>query len=197
MNGLDMDWDDAHWLNPPTSAERDGTALVVNPVEGADFWQRTSYGFSRDSGSALLTELPPDTSVEVTFEGDFDALYDQAGAFVRVDEHNWVKAGVEVTDGALHVGAVVTRGVSDWSIAPVPEWAGRPVTVRVSRAGDALTIRARSADDPWRTIRLAPLSPDARAFAGPFCCSPERADLRVRFTRFVVGPPDAGLHEHP
>ncbi|WP_331772314.1 DUF1349 domain-containing protein (plasmid) [Embleya sp. NBC_00888] len=192
-----MDWDDAHWLNPPTSAERDGTALVVIPAEGADFWQQTSYGFSRDSGSALLTELPPDTSVEVTFEGDFDALYDQAGAFVRIDEHNWVKAGVEVTDGALHVGAVVTRGVSDWSIAPVPEWAGRPVTVRVSRAGDALTIRARSADDPWRTIRLAPLSPDARAFAGPFCCSPERADLRVRFTRFVVGPPDAGLHEHP
>ncbi|WP_439673662.1 DUF1349 domain-containing protein [Embleya sp. MST-111070] len=197
MHSVAVDWDDAHWLNPPAGAERDGDALVVTPVPGADFWRQTSYGFTRDTGSALLTDLPPGTAVEVTFEADFDTLYDQAGVFVRVDEQTWVKAGVEVTDGALHVGAVVTRGVSDWSIAPVPEWAGGPITVRVSRAGDALTIRARHTDEPWRTIRLAPLSPDASATAGPFCCSPERAGLRVRFTRFVLGPADAGLHENP
>ncbi|WP_406279232.1 DUF1349 domain-containing protein [Embleya sp. NBC_00896] len=197
MDAKAVNWDDARWLNPPTAAERDGAALVVTPVAGADFWRQTSYGFTRDTGSALLSELPLGAAVEVTFEADFDTLYDQAGVFVRVDERTWVKAGVEVTDGELHVGAVVTHGVSDWSIAPVPEWAGTPITVRVSRAGDALTIRARSADGPWRTIRLAPLSPDAPAAAGPFCCSPEREGMRVRFTRFVVGPADAGLHENP
>jgi hypothetical protein len=38
---------------------------------------------------------------------------------------------------------VVTREVSDWSVAPVADWAGRDVHLRVSRQGDALTVRAR------------------------------------------------------
>ncbi|WSX47119.1 DUF1349 domain-containing protein [Streptomyces sp. NBC_00963] len=43
-------------------------------------------------------------------------------------------------------------------------------------------------------IRLTPLDPAAKASAGPYCCSPQRAGLRVRFTRFAVGPADRRLH---
>jgi uncharacterized protein len=132
--------------------------------------------------------------VEVGYVAEFDELYDQAGLMVRVDESRWLKAGTEFTDGAPHLSTVVTDGVSDWSQAAVPEWAAREVTVRVSRAGDALTVRARAGDEPWRTIRLAPLSPDAVATAGPACCSPKRAGLTVRFTRFATGPADTALH---
>ncbi|MBP2329611.1 regulation of enolase protein 1 (concanavalin A-like superfamily) [Kibdelosporangium banguiense] len=107
----------------------------------------------------------------------FEELYDQAGLFIRVDPRTWLKAGIEQTDGAPHLGAVVTHGQSDWSLAPVQDWAGRPVTVRASRTGDAVTIRARVAREPWRTIRLTPLAPDAVATAGRFACSPQRAGL--------------------
>src|SRR5690606_41566187 len=44
---------------------------------------------------------------------------------------------------------------SDWSVAPVPGWAGRLVTVRASRAGDAVTVRARVDDEPFRLVRVA------------------------------------------
>jgi hypothetical protein len=187
-------WPAANWLNPPPAAELAGAGLVVGTAANSDFWRTTSYGFVRDTGHALLTDFPTDSAVEVGFLAEFDELYDQAGAMVRVDETSWIKAGVELADGQPQLGAVVTDGRSDWSVAPVPEWAGREVTIRISRSGDAVTIRARCQDEPWRLIRLAPLAPDALATAGLFCCSPERAGLRVRFTRFTVGSADSSLH---
>ncbi|WP_433344487.1 DUF1349 domain-containing protein [Micromonospora sp. CA-111912] len=191
----DVDWAEGRWLHQPVRAEPtpDG-GLVVEPGAGSDFWRHTSYGFVHDDGPALLAPLPAGTAVEVTFQLDFTGQFDQAGVLVRVDERNWVKAGVEFSDGQPQVGAVVTRDVSDWSVAPVPEWAGREVTVRVSRAGDALTVRARAGDEPWRLVRLAPLAPLAETSAGPFCCSPSRGGLVVRFLGWRRGPADAVLH---
>ncbi|WP_335978583.1 DUF1349 domain-containing protein [Streptomyces sp. CA2R106] len=190
----DLPWSQAQWLNPPQDTATDGTDLLVTARAGSDFWRTTSYGFVRDDGHALLTGLPPGTAVEVGFRADFTELYDQAGALVRVDASTWIKAGVEVSDGHPQLGAVVTHGTSDWSLAPVPEWAGHEVTIRVSRSGDAVTVRARRAAEPWRMVRLSYLDPAAEASAGLFCCSPERDGLTVRFTRLATGPADTSLH---
>lgn len=188
-------WSEARWLNEPEAVAEDGSGLRVTARRGSDFWRTTSYGFVRDDGHALLADFPSGTSVEVGFVVEFEELYDQAGLFVRVDERTWIKAGVEMSDGLPQLGAVVTRGESDWLLAPVPEWAGRRVTIRASRAADAVTLRARCESEPWRMIRLAPLAPDAHATAGPFCCAPERAGLTVRFDEFSVGPADRSLHD--
>ena len=126
----DLPWSSAEWLNPPAGATEDGTGLLVTAREGSDFWRTTGYGFVRDDGHALLTAFPAGSAVEVGFVADLPELYDQAGLLVRVDESHWIKAGVETSDGAPQLGAVVTHGSSDWSLAPVPEWAGREVTVR-------------------------------------------------------------------
>jgi regulation of enolase protein 1 (concanavalin A-like superfamily) len=190
----DLPWSSGTWLNPPDDVRQDGADLVVTTGEGGDFWRTTSYGFVHDDGHALLAPFPPGTAVEVSFTADLTELYDQAGVMVRVDAEHWIKAGVEQSDGAPQLGAVVTHGTSDWSLAPVPGWAGREVTVRVSRAGDAVTVRARCDGEPWRMVRLAWLDPEAEAQAGPFCCSPLRAGLQVRFTRLATGPADAALH---
>lgn len=193
----DVGWDTGNWLNSPVDVRTDGGDLLVTTAQGSDFWRTTSYGFVRDSGHALLTPFPAGTAVEVGFVPAFDELYDQAGVMVRVDPRTWLKAGIELTDGAPHLGAVATNGQSDWSLSPVPDWAGREVTIRVSRSGDALTVRARVAREPWRTVRLAPLAPSAVAMAGPFCCSPQREGLQVRFTRFAMGTADTALHAEP
>nr|WP_254679057.1 DUF1349 domain-containing protein [Arthrobacter sp. 24S4-2] len=105
-----------------------------------------------------------------------------------------MKAGVEWSDGEASLGAVVTRGVSDWSLGPASGWAGRTVTTRASRSGDAVTIRARVDDEGWRLVRVAPLSPAATVTAGPFCCAPSRAGLVVNFTSWRKTDVDTSLH---
>lgn len=192
-----VEWSAGEWLNEPESRVDADGRLHLSAREGSDFWRRTSYGFERDSGHALLYPLPQDSAVEVTFRADFGHLYDQAGVLLRCDENTWIKTGIEFTDGLPHLSAVVTHGLSDWSTFPVPEWAGREITMRVSRSGDAVTVRARVDAEPWVLIRLAPLAPTAVAGAGPFCAAPERSGLTVEFVRVRLGPADPGLHEPP
>lgn len=194
QNVRDVPWSDGRWTNEPVSTEAVEGALLVTAAEGSDAWRTTSYGFIHDTEHALLRPFEQDTAVEVEFLVDFEEQFDQAGLFLRVDEANWIKAGVEVSDGEEQLGAVVTRGESDWSLAPVASWRGRRVTVRASRSGDAITIRARVDADAWRLVRVAPLAADARAEAGPFCCAPSRSGLAVRFLSWRTTPADASLH---
>jgi regulation of enolase protein 1 (concanavalin A-like superfamily) len=187
-------WTQGTWTNEPADVTIDGAGLRVTAREGSDAWRTTSYGFVHDSEHALLAALEPESAVEVQFRVDFTDQFDQAGIFVRVDAESWIKAGVERSDGEECLGAVVTRGTSDWSLSPVPDWAGRLVTIRGSRSGNALTVRARVDQEPWRLVRVAPLDADAVVTAGPFCCAPSRAGLTVNFTSWRITPADPGLH---
>ena len=187
-------WTEGSWTHEPAHVRADEHGLHVTACEGSDAWRITSYGFVHASEHALLTNLHPGFAVEVQFRLDFSDQFDQAGMFVKVDDETWIKAGVELSDGEESLGAVVTQGTSDWSLSPVPDWAGRLVTVRGSRSGDALTVRARVDTEPWRLVRVAPLDPDATVKAGPFCCAPSRADLTVHFTSWRRTPADTTLH---
>jgi uncharacterized protein len=166
---------------------------VVECAEGSDAWRITSYGFVHDDAHGLLADLPDGAAMEVGFVLGGSEQFDQAGLLVRADERHWVKAGVEVADGALNVGAVVTREVSDWSTWPV-DWAGREVRIRASRRGDAVTVRARAEGSAWRLLRLAPIDADLPWRAGPFACAPSRAGLTVRFTDWRLLPAEDALH---
>ena len=194
VDGWRAGWAHRDWLNPPPQVALDEDDLLVTAAEGSDFWRTTSYAFVHDTGHALLTDFPDGAAAEVTFVADFSAQFDQAGLLIRADQEQWIKAGVELSDGVLQLGAVVTRGVSDWSVAPVPEWSGQAVVVRASRTGDALTVRARSGDGPWRLVRVAPLPPGPLS-VGLMCCAPTRAGLVVRFTDLRLVEADLMLHD--
>ncbi len=194
MSGRGVRWDEGTWSNQPVSSAVDGDDLVVTAVEGSDAWRTTSYGFVHDNEHALLAPLPQGSAVEVEFTVGLTEQFDQAGVFLRASATSWIKAGIEFADGTPNLGAVVTRDTSDWSSAPVPEWTGRRACIRASRAGDAVTIRARVDDEPFRFVRLAPLDPHAAVEAGPYLCAPTRAGLTVRFHRWEWKPADASLH---
>lgn len=189
-----IEWSAGAWTTPPAAATADSAALRVIAKEGSDAWRQTAYGFVHDTEHALLTAFDVGDAMEVSFAADFSSQFDQAGIFVRESAERWIKAGVEWADGVLGVGAVVTDGLSDWSVGAVPEWSGRQLRVRVSRLGDALVVRAGIEGEALRLVRVAPFPADARASAGPFVCAPTRAGLEVVFFEWVRTAADASLH---
>lgn len=187
-------WADGLWTHPPARAVEDGSDLLVEAAEGSDAWRHTAYGFIHDSEHALLAPFAVGSAMEVTFTADLAEQFDQAGIFIRVDSETWIKAGLERSDGLLQLGAVVTFGRSDWSVAPVDGWDGRKVTVRLSRTADALIVRAGLSGAPQQLVRVIPFDGDQQAGAGPFTCAPTRAGLLVRFHSWIITDADASLH---
>ena len=188
-----ISWDLGDWINRPSSTEIIGGNLSVCAVHESDFWRNTSYGFVHDSGHALLVDFPDQSAMEVTFLLDFSGQFDQAGIIIHSDSEHWIKSGVETVDGIPQVGAVVTAKNSDWSLAPVPHWAGKEVTIRASRSGNAVTFRGRCNGDD-QLIRVAPINPDLPWKAGLHCASPISNILDVVFTKWVTTEADANLH---
>ena len=189
----EISWSQGVWLNPPAEAVHENSHLKVTTIHESDFWRNTSYGFVHDSGHALLTDFPANSSMEVTFILDYSGQFDQAGIIVHSDSQHWIKAGVESADGFPQVGAVVTSINSDWSLAPVADWFGKEITVRASRTHDALTIRARCGDED-QLIRLAPIYSSLSWSAGPHCASPVSTSLEAMFIRWTHGDADLTLH---
>lgn len=189
-----LPWTDGVWTHAPHAVDTAADHLDATASEGSDAWRHTAYGFVHDSENALLAPLAVGEAMEVSFHAPWEGQFDQAGVFVQIDDEHWVKAGVEYSDGHLGLGAVVTAGRSDWSIGQVDDWHQSEITVRVSRWADALIVRARADDGPWRLVRVAPFDGEAAASAGPFLAAPTRAGLTVRFTRWVLSAADAELH---
>lgn len=178
------------WLNPPMTGElRDGHLHVKTALK-SDFWQRTYYGFQPDNGHFLHRNWTGDFTLETTFRGAYETLYDQAGLMIRKDETCWMKCGIEFTDGARHFSVVVTRGHSDWSAFRI-EHDFDLISVRVTRNGDALFIQYRTdAMTEWRMARLAYFPPEFSDLSvGMMACSPQREGFQAEFTDFRLGPP--------
>ncbi|CAB4341047.1 MAG: DUF1349 domain-containing protein [Actinobacteria bacterium] len=186
-------WSQGTWSRQPASIVEEDGALKVESIEASDWWRTTAYGFIHDDGHALTIDFPNESAMEVSFILDFTEQFDQAGIFLRADEANWIKGGVEFCDGYPQVGAVVTQNKSDWSSSRISEWMGKEVTVRASRSGDAVTIRAGINGD-LQLVRVAPLDPARSWSAGPMTCAPSRAGLVTSFTSWSIGEPDQELH---
>lgn len=189
-----VSWSAGHWTHPPIRAEESGGDLLVTAAEGSDSWRITSYGFIHASEHALLVPFENEAAVEVEFTATFSQQFDQAGVFVRASDERWIKAGVEFSDGACQLGAVVTDGMSDWSLAPVPEWTDKRVLIRLSRSGDAIVVRARAEGEELRLVRVIPFPADLPAEAGPFVNAPSRAGLTVPLHAWRATEPDVSLH---
>lgn len=183
------------WFNEPSqSSIVDGSLHAVTKSK-TDFWRKTFYGFTRDDGHFLYGDVSGDFTAEVTISGSYETPYDQSGLMLRVDEEQWLKAGVEYTDGAMHLSTVVTRGFSDWSMIPLTSYDGS-VTLRLTRHDTALRVQYRNAQGTWQMLRLAYLDLPDTVQVGVMCCSPEREGFVAVFRDYAVGEPIArALHD--
>ncbi|WP_432871386.1 DUF1349 domain-containing protein [Microbispora rosea] len=178
-----MALDDFAWINEPAEWSQTGEGLRAVAGAQTDLWQTTHYGYSYDTAHMFGRQVTGDARLTVTFEADYAEQYDQAGAVLRIDEENWIKAGVEFVDGGHQLSVVVTRGFSDWSVTPAP---GGLVsaTFDLERAGDAVTVRyGVNGAEPEHLLRLAYFPPQAPALAGVMCAAPVGKGFETRFGR--------------
>jgi regulation of enolase protein 1 (concanavalin A-like superfamily) len=178
-------FDRCQWLNEPDHWTLERDTLVARTDAGTDFWRKTYYGFTRDSGHWFHLPAGSEFTAQVKVQGSFDELYDQAGLMVRADETTWCKAGIEVSDGHRLIGSVLTMGQSDWAVGVLP---GEPDTfwLRMTLKDQALRIQYSIDGQRWPLLRLAPFLHHGQIAVGPYCCTPEREGLEVSFSHFTV-----------
>jgi uncharacterized protein len=179
---------DGVWLNKPERWSAHGDSLQIVTDKATDFWRETHYGFSRDSGHFLGFPTTDAFTAELRVQGDFQALYDQAGIMVRIDAQRWVKAGIEFSDGRAMLASVLTDWRSDWATAPYEHEAG-DFWMRATVSNGVLRLQASADGKLWPLMRLAPFAKANSYLVGPMACTPERAGLKVVFSTFRVTPP--------
>lgn len=136
----DSSWRAGTWLNRPKTVDLGGDTLDVVTDKTTDFWRKTHYGFTRDSGHFLGIKAGARFTAQLRVRAQYEALYDQAGIMVRVDEQRWVKAGIELSDGRAMLGSVLTNPVLDCATGP---YAADPKDfwIRATVAGGVLRLR--------------------------------------------------------
>ena len=186
---------DGVWLNEPKIWSVQDGNLDVETDEATDFWRETHYGFTRDTGHFFGFSTGSAFTAQLRVRGDYQTLYDQAGIMVRLDETRWVKAGIELSDGRAMLSSVLTDGRSDWTTGPY-EYDPRDFWMRATVADGVLRLQVSGDGRIWPLVRLAPFPIAQSYLAGPMCCTPERAGLRVRFSDFrLTAPLGKDLHD--
>ncbi|MDC8748588.1 DUF1349 domain-containing protein [Xanthomonas campestris] len=181
-------WETGTWLNPPkVHRVLPGDVLEVVTDKGTDFWRETHYGFTRDSGHFLGIKAPSRFTCQLRIRGKFEQLYDQAGIMVRVNERQWVKAGIELSDGRAMLSSVLTDGTSDWATGPY-EADASDFSMRATVDKGVLRLQVSRDGTYWPLVRLCPFPVADSYLVGPMTCTPEREGLRVQFSDWTLGP---------
>jgi len=168
------------WLNEPASADISGSKLTVRSRPKTDFWRKTFYGYITDNGHFFHLPVSGDFIFEARVDGQYAALYDQAGLMVRIDAQNWVKCGTEFFDNARHASVVFTHDFSDWSTMNDLAASG-PVWWRVVRKPDSLETLCSADGKNFTSVRMGYLVPSASAEVGIMCAAPEGGGFQCVF----------------
>jgi uncharacterized protein len=183
------------WLNEPAVWRLDGGALTLTTDRWTDFWRETHYGFTHDTGHFFGRETAGDFTGEMRIQAQYRELYDQAGLMVRLSSAEWLKAGIELSDGKPMASSVLTLGKSDWAAA-AHHGDATDFRMRVTVKAGVLRLQLSSDGKLWPLMRLCPF-PNAESYrVGPMCCTPERAGLAVVFSEFrLTEPTQKDLHD--
>lgn len=173
------------WYNEPKSWSGDEQRLTMTVEPGTDFWRITHYDFIRDSGPFFYAEMAGDLEASVKISGAYRELYHQAGLMIRIDDENWVKTGIEYVDGVQQVSAVVTRGMSDWSVVPRSDNPAA-VWIKLLRKGDYVQISYSFDNENFALLRLAYFPPGAAVQTGLFAAAPGEQSFDVIFEDLTI-----------
>jgi uncharacterized protein len=173
------------WMNPPASESYSSGTLNVRSKGKTDFWRKTFYGYITDNGHFYNMPVSGDFTLQGRIDGNYSALYDQAGLMVRLDEKRWMKCGSEFFDGKRWASAVFTHDFSDWSTMDDVSQIG-PVWWRVARKKDSIEASCSKDGDKFLTVRQGYFPPGVQVLAGVMCAAPEGQGFDCSFDQLTL-----------
>lgn len=173
------------WMNNPASWKNDGDRIVVHSRPKTDFWRKTFYGYITDNGHFLHLPAKGDFTFEARVNGQYAALYDQAGLMVRSDPENWMKCGTEFFDSARHASVVFTRQFSDWStMKDLSDSA--PVWWRAVRKKDSIETLCSVDGKNFVSVRQGYFVTTPEVQVGIMCAAPEGPGFEAVFDQLKL-----------
>lgn len=172
------------WLNEPADWSWTDSGLRATAAPQSDFWQRTHDGGARDNGHFFYRQATGDFTARVAIQGDYNALYDQAGLMVRVDAEHWLKCGIELVGSVQQASVVVTRQWSDWSVRPV----GTPAQIYLQciRQADTFEVAFSLDGKSYEMLRQTFLTETPQVDVGMMLAAPKGAGFEAHFQQFSV-----------
>ena len=168
------------WMNEPASWHRSSEKLAVRSRSKTDFWRKTFYGYVTDNGHFFHLPVTGDFTFQARINGQYAALYDQAGLMVRLDAENWMKCGTEFFDGRRHASVVFTREFSDWSTMPDLSNT-EPVWWRAVRKKDSIETLCSLDGKNFTSVRQGYFVPGSKVSVGIMCAAPEGSGFDAVF----------------
>jgi uncharacterized protein len=173
------------WFNEPASWKKSGDQIAVHSRPKTDLWRKTFYGYITDNGHFVHLPASGDFVFEARVNGQYAALYDQAGLMVRLDAENWMKCGTEFFDGKRHASVVFTRDFSDWSTMPDLS-AAAPVWWRAIRKKDSIETHCSLDGKNFTAIRQGYFPPTIPVEVGIMSAAPEGPGFEATFSNLQL-----------
>ncbi|KAK8805832.1 hypothetical protein WA158_002488 [Blastocystis sp. Blastoise] len=178
-----------YFYNEPIDIKSSQTEIKWTSKSDTDFWQRTHYGFRRDTGHCLFMKKSGDFTLQSHVHYVPANQYDQAGLIVYYDSEHWVKTSAEgEVDEPFNLGSVVTDdGFSDWATQPFTEQIV-DLEFKIMRQGQDFLVYYRSyGSEKWIQLRMGHLSIpiDCEMQVGIYSCSPITGGFESTFDNFI------------
>jgi len=153
--------DNLTWKPSGSSPQSTTSTVRIRTTPKCDFW--CTLKSKKTDGHFGYTTVSGDFRASVSFKGQYEAQYDQAGLMIYFNEEHWLKAGIELINGVPHISAVVTKPFSDWSIVPLTSLTSiqnETVHISVVKKGRQLLVDyyvdslvSADSDEHWRMVR--------------------------------------------
>ena len=173
------------WFNEPEKWTVENQVLSMFVTPKSDYWRISHYGFTVDDAPFYYALYGGEFEVKVKITGDYKNRFDQAGLMLRIDEQNYIKAGIEFVDGVYNLSTVVTHKTSDWSVIalekPVPF-----IWIKAVRRLDAVEVFYSFDDKTYTMMRNAWMQDNTPMMVGVMGACPDGDGFNVKFENFKV-----------
>lgn len=177
--------DRMQWFNEPEKWAIDGNKLTMQVTPQSDYWRISHYGFTVDDAPFFYTLRGGEFEAKVKISGDYKVRFDQAGLMLRIDEENYIKAGIEFVDGKYNLSCVVTHHTSDWSVIELDKPVDH-VWIKAVRRLDAVEIFYSFDDVEYTMMRNCWLKDNTPVMVGMMAACPDGNGFKATFEEFKI-----------